>query len=59
MSKPSSKPLTDWISPLDVNYKELTELLGDKTLESYIGNKLPETEVKRIKTDYELYLKNK
>ena len=48
-----------WISPLDVNYKELTDLLGEDSLEDYVGDKLPEEEVKRINTDYQLYLKNK
>lgn len=49
----------DWISPYSVNYAELTELLGDKELSDYVGDRLPEDEVKRIETDYKLYLKNK
>ena len=54
-----SEAVKEWISPLDVNYKELTELLGENSLDDYIGDKLPEEEVKRINTDYQLYLKNK
>jgi hypothetical protein len=52
-----AEAVKEWVSPLDVNYKELTELLGENSLEDYIGDKLPEEEVKRINTDYQLYLK--
>lgn len=48
-----------WVSPLDVNYKELETILDGKELAEYVGNKLPDDEVKRIETDYKLYLKNK
>lgn len=50
---------TTWVSPLDVNYIELTALLGDTNLVDYIGDRLPDDEVKRIETDYAIYLKNK
>lgn len=49
----------DWISPYDVNYKELEVVLDGKELSDYVGDRLPEEEVKRIETDYKLYLKNK
>ncbi|MDI3348966.1 hypothetical protein PIGBHMHK_00684 [Mycoplasmopsis arginini] len=49
----------EWISPLDVNYKELETILNGEELSDYIGDRLPEEEVKRIETDYKLYLKNK
>lgn len=51
--------LVDWVSPYDVNYAELTEILNGEDFADYVGDRLPEEEVKRIKTDYELYLKNK
>jgi len=51
--------LSDWVSPLDVNYKELESILDGKKLSDYVGDRLPEEEVKRIETDYKLYLKNK
>jgi hypothetical protein len=54
-----AEAVKEWISPLDVNYKELTDLIGENSLEDYIGDRLPEEEVKRINTDYQLYLKNK
>jgi len=49
----------EWISPLGVNYKELETILNGEELSDYIGDRLPEEEVKRIETDYKLYLKNK
>lgn len=49
----------DWKSPLDVNYKELEVLLGEQSLADYVGDRLPDEEVKRIETDYAIYLKNK
>jgi len=49
----------EWIYPLDVNYKELETILNGEELSDYIGDRLPEEEVKRIETDYKLYLKNK
>lgn len=49
----------DWISPYAVNYKELEEILAGEELSDYVGDRLPEEEVKRINTDYQLYLKNK
>lgn len=49
----------EWISPYDVNYKELETILNGEELSDYIGDRLPEEEVKRIETDYKLYLKNK
>lgn len=51
--------LSDWVSPNDVNYKELEEILDGEELSDYVGDRLPEEEVKRIETDYKLYLKNK
>ncbi len=60
MSKADSKKNdSGYVCPLSVNYKELTELLNGKDVADYIGDKLPEEEVKRIKIDYEIYLKNK
>ena len=51
--------LSDWVSPYDVNYKELETILDGEELSDYVGSRLPEEEVKRIETDYKLYLKNK
>lgn len=51
--------VSDWISPYDVNYKELKEILDGEELSDYIGDRLPEEEVKLIEKDYKLYLKNK
>lgn len=50
--------LSDWISPYDVNYKELKDILDGEELSDYIGDRLPEEEVKLIEKDYKLYLKN-
>lgn len=58
-SKPEVTEKKEWISPLEVSYKQLEELLGENSLEDYVGDNLPEEEVKRIKTDFEIYLKNK
>lgn len=51
--------LSDWISPYDINYKELESILDGEELSDYIGDRLPEEEVKLIEKDYKLYLKNK
>lgn len=51
--------LADWVSPYDVNYKELEAILDGEKLSDYVGDRLPEEEVKRIETDYKLYLKNR
>ena len=51
--------LSDWISPYDINYKELETILDGEELSDYIGDRLPEEEVKLIEKDYKLYLKNK
>lgn len=60
MSKANSKKQSEgYVCPLTVNYAELTELLNGSSIEDYIGDNLPEEEVKRIKIDYEIYLKNK
>lgn len=48
-----------WVSPYDVNYKELEVILDGKELSDYVGDRLTEEEVKTIETDYKLYLKNK
>ena len=57
MSEVKSKK--EYVCPLSVNYKELEILLNSKSITDYVGNKLPEDEVKRIEADYKLYLKNK
>ena len=58
-SKQEVAEKAEWISPYSVNYKELEEILSGEELASYVGDRLPEEEVKRINTDYQLYLKNK
>ena len=51
--------LSDWVSPYSVNYKELESILDGEELSDYVGDRLPEEEVKLIEKDYKLYLKNK
>lgn len=51
--------LSEWVSPYDVNYKELEAILDGEELASYVGDRLSEEELKTIETDYKLYLKNK
>ncbi len=51
--------LSEWVSPYDVNYKELEVILDGEELSTYIGDRLPEDVVERMEKDYKLYLKNK
>lgn len=51
--------LSEWVSPYDVNYKELESILDGEELSTYVGDRLPEDVVERIEKDYKLYLKNK
>jgi len=51
--------LSEWVSPYDVNYKELEAILDGEELSTYVGDRLPEDVVERIEKDYKLYLKNK
>lgn len=55
----SLEELGGYICPLSINYHELKAIIGNLSIEDYIGENLPKDEVKRIKNDYEIYLKNK
>lgn len=51
----------DYVCPLSVNYAELEAILSPlgESVTDYVGDRLPEEEVKRIETDFEIYLTNK
>lgn len=61
MSKASSKKEIDYICPLSINYEELEKILSPlgENLTDYVGDRLPEEEVKRIEIDFNIYLTNK
>lgn len=64
MSKQNSKqdPLVDdYVCPLSINYAELEAILSPlgESVTEYVGDRLPEEEVKRIEKDFKIYLTNK
>lgn len=50
-----------YVCPLSVNYAELEAILSPlgESVTDYVGDRLPEDEVKRIEKDFKIYLTTK